>query len=88
MRNLIKETRKAKGWTQEELVRLSGLSYNTVVFAERGVWITKKTAAILSGLLGVTVKPIDSRARRELLTKRYLERQTKNGTAHSSSVED
>jgi transcriptional regulator with XRE-family HTH domain len=71
MRNALREARTAKGWSQAELARKAELSYNTVAFAERGYMMSRKTAKILSRLLGAEIPPILSDARRDMLTRRY-----------------
>lgn len=82
MRNFVKEERLKRGWSQTHLAELAELSYNTVAFAERGVFMTRKTAKILSRLLKIPLKPIASERGRLYRERLYAARRNKlNDTA-------
>lgn len=50
----LRRERKARGWTQEELGRKSGVTGRTVLRAEKGSdGVTLGTAAMLAGGLGM-----------------------------------
>lgn len=52
----IRVARVKRGWSQLVLCHKTGLSYNTVAFAERGINITQKTADKLSQALSIRVE--------------------------------
>ena len=53
----IKSARIAKGWTQADLAMATGLSFNTVAFAERGQHMTQETADLIGAALGLADLP-------------------------------
>jgi len=84
MRSYIREARRKRGWSQIDLMRESGLAYNTVAFAERGIRITDETAAILSRVLGIRVAPIDSEDVKRRIRQR-IEKEQHGDSRPSSS---
>lgn len=72
----IRLAREKRGWSQLELCHKTGLSYNTVAFAERGGVCTPETSKILERVLGITVKVVSTRAERaERVAKKKAKKQ-------------
>lgn len=84
MRNFLKEARLERGWSQMHLAKLAELSYNTIAFAERGTYMTRKTAKILSRLLHIPLKPIASERGRAHAERLYAARRNKANEAASN----
>ncbi len=59
MRNRLRDLRKARGWSQEELARLLGVSRQTVIAIERGRYDPSlKLAFRIARLFGQQIEDI------------------------------
>lgn len=81
--SLIKIAREKRGWSQLDLCKKTGLSYNTVAFAERGETCSERTAKKIGKILKLRPGPLmtDKKPRKKYTRRISQKKETKDEVA-------